>query len=102
MLSLYYLYQKSEIQPFETRWSFIDNSTRDTMSASLKIMGQSIINWRGVIAVNDEANIIKTEAWGDCHSIVVINSKIDHIEQLPYYSLATSISIENIHTCQVI
>ncbi len=72
------------------------------MSASLKIMGQSIINRRGVIPVNDEANIIETEAWGDRHSVAVVNCKIEHIELLPYCSLGTSIRIENIHTCEVI
>ena len=102
ILTLHYLQQKRDKESLHARWPYIDHATRDTLLSSVKAVGQGIIDRWGVIAVDDEAYVIKTQTRRDRNSVVVVHSEVEHVELLPHFSLGTSIGIENIHTCEVI
>src|SRR5579864_4089180 len=85
ILSLHYLQQKRDRKRLQACRRYIRNATSDPMYTGIKAIGQSIIDRWAIIAINNEANIIKTKAGIDRYCVVVIDSEVEYVELIPCF-----------------
>src|SRR5579863_3675242 len=94
--------QKIDRQRAETGRRGKLHTAGNASGASFKTVGKRIIAWGQRASVEDQPDVIIAVAGGDSYPIRIIDPKIENIEFLPRFDLATAIRIAFINAQEAI